>query len=274
MSTPSALKNVAAPIADLKPRSLILSGSGVVPLGFVAQGDGTVVVKWASPLDPNNPNESLSVVNGAQYPGQIASIVSSDVDLLFYFGLPGETFTNVGGGFALGGASLSEQEAQTTLLTALAAATDVPLSDVVTELASIVTNTTKTSEIDDNTDQVETLLGQVRDVAATPTSSSNMGAAVSVTVKSGVGVLLGFSVRHQFASSLWFWAFDSLSASGTPLLIPTLIPSGKHIILGSDFFTARGVAFATGLTYGFSTSATAYTAHSTAADCYATVLSQ
>jgi hypothetical protein len=129
MSTTSALKNVAAPIADLKPRSLILSGAGVVPLGFVAQGDGTVVVKWSSPLDPDNPNETLAVKNGAQYPGQIETIVTSDVDLLFYFGEPNAGGVHVGGGT---GGSTSLPEGAATELTSQA------INDGTSSLASTV----------------------------------------------------------------------------------------------------------------------------------------
>lgn len=116
MSTPSALRIVSAPISNLKPRDLILSNAGVVPLGFVAQGDGTVVVKWSSPLDPNNPNESLSVVNGAQYTCQIDTIISSDVALLLFFGDNAAGAVHLGGGLSSGGGGGGDASAANQVL--------------------------------------------------------------------------------------------------------------------------------------------------------------
>lgn len=100
------------------------------------------------------------------------------------------------------------------------------------------------------------------------TVDNNIGSAVSKTVKSGAGRLLGFTVRHTDASALYLWLFDNTAASGTQLLIPFLVPASSQIFIGTDLLTTKGVAFSTGLTYGLSTSATSYTAYGTAANVF------
>lgn len=130
----------------------------------------------------------------------------------------------------------------------------------------------KTNEIDDNTDQIESILSQIRDNTATPSKDNNLGIAVSKTVKSAAGVLIGLTARHTDGSSLYLWIFDNTAASGTSLIIPVLVPASGQIIIGTDLFTTKGLAFSTGLTYGFSTSGSTYSAYGTAANCFATVI--
>jgi hypothetical protein len=101
---------------------------------------------------------------------------------------------------------------------------------------------------------------------------NNIGAAVSKTVKSGAGRLLGFTVRHADASTLYFWLFNNTAASGTQLLIPFLVPASSQIFIGTDLLTTKGIAFSTGLTYGLSTSATSYTAYGTAANVFVSMV--
>jgi hypothetical protein len=136
MSPPAALKLVSAPIADLKPKSLILSGSGIIPLGFVAEGDGTVVVKWASPLDPDNPNETLAVKNGRQYTCQIDKIISSDVDLLFFFGDSSAASVHLGGGSSGGGGGGGDATAANQLTQITKA------EDTITALGALLSEST------------------------------------------------------------------------------------------------------------------------------------
>lgn len=104
------------------------------------------------------------------------------------------------------------------------------------------------------------------------TADNNLGSAVSKTVKSGAGRLLSLSVRHADASPLYFWIFDNTAASGTSLVVPFLIPASTHVIIGTDFFTTKGLAFSTGLTYGFSTSGSSYSAYGTAGNVFATAV--
>lgn len=104
------------------------------------------------------------------------------------------------------------------------------------------------------------------------TADNNVGEAVSKTVKSGAGRLLSLSVRHAHDSALYLWIFNNTEASGTSLIVPTFIPASSHVVIGTDFFTTKGLAFSTGLTYGFSTSGASYSAHDTDADCFATVV--
>lgn len=104
------------------------------------------------------------------------------------------------------------------------------------------------------------------------TADNNLGDAVSKTVKSGAGRLLSLSVRHADASALYLWIFDNTGASGTSLIVPILVPASSHVVIGTDFFTTKGLAFSTGLTYSFSTSGSSYSAYSTAANVFATVV--
>jgi hypothetical protein len=104
------------------------------------------------------------------------------------------------------------------------------------------------------------------------TVDNNLGSAVSKTVKSGAGRLLSLSVRHADGSALYLWIFDNTAASGTELVVPILIPATSHVIVGTDFFTTKGLAFSTGLTYGFSTSGSSYSAYGTAANVFATAV--
>ncbi len=100
------------------------------------------------------------------------------------------------------------------------------------------------------------------------TVDNNIGSAVSKTVKSAAGRLLGFTVRHTDASALYFWLFDNTSATGTQLLIPFLVPASGQIFIGTDLLTTKGIAFSTGLTYGLSTSGSSYSAYGTAANVF------
>jgi hypothetical protein len=116
--------------------------------------------------------------------------------------------------------------------------------------------------------KLDTLIAKFTD----GTADNNLGSAVSKTVKSGAGRLLSLSVRHADASALYFWIFDNTSASGTSLVVPILVPASSHVIVGTDFFTSKGLAFSTGITYGFSTSGSSYSAYGTAANCFATAV--
>ena len=100
------------------------------------------------------------------------------------------------------------------------------------------------------------------------TVDNNIGSAVSKTVKSGAGRLIGFTVRHAADSALYFWLFDNTSATGTQLLIPFLVPASSQLFIGTDLLTTKGVAFSTGLTYGLSTSGSSYSAYGTAANVF------
>lgn len=93
-----AIREIAAPIVDLSPDTLVESGGGVVCLGFVAQADGTAAVRWAEVLDPDNPAETIAIKAGQGYPGRIQEIVSCDVALHLYFGSEGVGPYPSGGG--------------------------------------------------------------------------------------------------------------------------------------------------------------------------------
>lgn len=127
-------------------------------------------------------------------------------------------------------------------------------------------------QIETAVDDLETLAAAIRDrLPVVPTPDLNAGAA-SFTHKSGAGVLYALSLGNRGSTTLYVFVFDSVTASGAQLVTPLLLPANSDRIVGTDFFTARGIAFSTGCTVGFSTSASSYSAHGTPADCYSTAV--
>jgi len=94
------------------------------------------------------------------------------------------------------------------------------------------------------------------------------GAAVSATVKSGAGTIYSVYAHNNSASTLlYLWLSNSLSAGGTLMVAPIKLVAGAQLFIDTTYFTADGSDFSVGFTWGFSTSPSAYSAHSTAADC-------
>lgn len=127
---------------------------------------------------------------------------------------------------------------------------------------------TSLADIDTNTDDLETIAAATRDrLGAAPGAPYvNAGADVSDTIKNAPGRLYSLAFANYSGVTLWLWLFDSATASGTQLHAPLLVPTNTDRIVGQDHFTLPGIPFATALTFGFSTSRTAYAAHTTAAD--------
>ena len=195
-------------------------------------------------------------------------------------GLEGSATTTATNTTAIAG-SVDQLEGYVDGLETLVTSTNSKLDTVATNQASQATaanqsmTNTRLQEIEDRvqtlegyTDGLEGKLDSLIAKFTDGTVDNNAGAAVFKTVKSGSGRLLGFTVRHADASTLYFWLFDNTAASGTQLLIPFLVPASSQVYIGADWLTAKGVAFSTGLTYGLSTSASSYSAYGTAANVF------
>ena len=96
-----------------------------------------------------------------------------------------------------------------------------------------------------------------------------LGTSAGATVKAGESTLLSLSCTNLNASVRYLQLFDRTGgASGTPLIsypVYALVTGAPgFLVLDQRYFI--NTLFATGLTWGFSSSATTYTA-GTAADC-------
>jgi hypothetical protein len=97
------------------------------------------------------------------------------------------------------------------------------------------------------------------------TTAQGVG-ALPGNIKGAAGNVFSLYVYNGNASNRFIQLFNSTSApSGTPLM-SILVPGGGSITMGTDFFGPGGFNFSTGITLGFSTAQTTYTAGS-AGDC-------
>jgi hypothetical protein len=91
--------------------------------------------------------------------------------------------------------------------------------------------------------------------------------AVSGVVKGTAAQLLTFKATNRNAAARYLQIFQA-NTLPAPSAVPYdqfLVPAVGILIVGTDFFTTRGLALATGYTFGFSTTPALYTA-ATAAD--------
>ncbi len=168
-----------------------------------------------------------------------------------------------------------------TQVTAIAGSVD-QLEGYVDGLeGSATTTAAQATAINTNTDQLEGYLDGVEGkldnviggVVTTDSRSTSNGAAASGTAKSGAGSLLAVMVRNGSSlTTLHVFLFDNTSASGTLICLPISLSPGDFVAIGTDIFTNDGTTFSTGLTWGFSTNSTSYSAHSTATDCRITLV--
>lgn len=95
---------------------------------------------------------------------------------------------------------------------------------------------------------------------------------VSGNIKNAAGQLLSISYSNVNAATRYLWITNAtsapanaLAASDATVLYIIALPTVTSAERGTEFFTAAGKNFSTGISFGFSTSATSYTA-GTAAD--------
>ena len=100
-----------------------------------------------------------------------------------------------------------------------------------------------------------------------PASSYRAIASLAGNVKASAGVLFSVACTNLNASTRYLQIFNSASApSGSPLETYPVYGNGGFLVLDAQFFGPSGLSLSTGISLGFSTTATTYTAGS-AGDC-------
>lgn len=118
------------------------------------------------------------------------------------------------------------------------------------------------------TDQRRWLLGLLDLKAAdaarvpAPTRFSNMGANATLNVKATPGSVLAFVCANLNAAVRYLQLHDTATVPAGAAVPAYSFPIAANgsIVIGADFFTTAGVAFATGIAFAFSTTAGTYTA--------------
>lgn len=100
-----------------------------------------------------------------------------------------------------------------------------------------------------------------------PTTSYRAIGSLAGNVKSSAGVLWSVACTNLNAATRYLQIFNNASTpSGTPLETYPVYGNVGFLVLDSLFFGNSGLSLSTGITLGFSTTATTYTAGS-AGDC-------
>lgn len=108
--------------------------------------------------------------------------------------------------------------------------------------------------------------GTVTTTVTTPTHFINLGANAALNVKAASGSVFSLYCYNANAADR-FLQLHNLTTAPTGGETPKLsfqVPSGGSIVIGTDFFTAVGVPFSTGISFAFSTTRNTYTAGSAA----------
>ena len=113
---------------------------------------------------------------------------------------------------------------------------------------------------------------QLRASAVSVTSAGNLsysriGTTVTANIKATAGSLYSLTCTNLNASIRYLLLFDSTgSTAGTPVRSYPVYGNGGFLEIGLNILGLVGLNFSTGITFGFSTTATTYTAGS-AGDC-------
>jgi hypothetical protein len=97
----------------------------------------------------------------------------------------------------------------------------------------------------------------------TPSLYANRGAAASANIKATPGNVFSVTCLNTNAAVRYLQLHNKASAAANPevpLLEFPVPASGGFIVIGQDFFTAAGIHFSTGITFGVSTTRGTYTA--------------
>jgi DNA-binding LacI/PurR family transcriptional regulator len=125
-----------------------------------------------------------------------------------------------------------------------------------------------------NLDEVETTVSQVRDrLMPAGTFSGYTGTSAGANLKASAGTVYAFSCSNNNSVVAYFQLFNKASAAvpnDVPILCFPVGFSDSLLIVGQDFCGGAGFTFTAGISWGFSTTRTAYTA-GVATDCIATV---
>lgn len=96
-------------------------------------------------------------------------------------------------------------------------------------------------------------------VPATFHFSSNVATGTG-TLKTSAGVIYSFRGENRNAAGRWLQLWDTAGAAGTGTLIDAIWIAAGAVYQQEAVFYEQGVHFQTGITWGFSTTATTYTA--------------
>jgi hypothetical protein len=98
---------------------------------------------------------------------------------------------------------------------------------------------------------------------------SSLGANSSDNIKASAGVIYSFYCTNLNASTRYLWLFNSTgSTAGSPIIAPyPIYATAGYLEVGVNLLGLAGLSFSTGITFGYSTSASTYTA-GTASDCF------
>jgi hypothetical protein len=97
----------------------------------------------------------------------------------------------------------------------------------------------------------------------TPTHTTSFGAAATAVVSARPRRVIGLVAVNRNATARYIQLFDQASGApvgGTNLKLQFLIPAGGQVAIGSDVLDTAGAYFATGVVFGFSTTAGTYVA--------------
>jgi len=91
---------------------------------------------------------------------------------------------------------------------------------------------------------------------------------VSAVLKASAGVLKSVFAANRSTVPLWLQFQNQTTAitNAGNAVLQFYVPPNGEIVIGSDFFVGAGWAFSTGISWGFSTLTTTYTAYGTAAN--------
>ena len=97
--------------------------------------------------------------------------------------------------------------------------------------------------------------------SGTPLFYANMSTTAQGLIKGSPGKALAFSCFNLNASLRYFQLHNVIVplVGGEVPFASFPIPTGQDVILGTDFFTTDGTTLSTGITWGFSTTATTFT---------------
>lgn len=92
---------------------------------------------------------------------------------------------------------------------------------------------------------------------------SNFGANATLNIRATPALVRSASCHNENAAERYLQLHDIATVPTTTVTVPKfsfLVPAGAQIIVGTDFFTEKGIKFTTGLAFAFSTTKDVYTA--------------
>jgi len=95
-----------------------------------------------------------------------------------------------------------------------------------------------------------------------PTTFTNFGANATLNVKASAGNVFSLSCNNENAADMYVQLHNTVTvpAGGGVPIFTFRVPAGGDVLIGTDFFTTAGAAFATGIAFAFSTTKETYTA--------------